>query len=194
MKEILLLNLCEQLQQTKKMCYFFSLPNINVPIYEKVVKGMHKKKHLQKRKTLKPRGDFSHSPSAKKIFLSSFFGAILGLVFMLALILLFSAVALSFDYPHGFLTPLSLFVLGGGAFFGGLFATRKNGGAALLCGALSGVFMLLLLKVILTVLPLARSDVQLQFTQKLISLGAIPLSLLGAFSGLPQSKNKSKHK
>ncbi len=155
---------------------------------------MQKKKHLQKRKACKVRGGSEGVSGTKKILLCSIFGAVAGLVSMLALILIFSAAALSFEYPHEFLTPLSLFSLWAAAFIGGLLATRKNGGTALLCGALNAVLMLLSLKLILMILPLSNSGAAPTLTPKLLSLGAIPFSALGAFLGIPQSKKKSKHR
>ncbi len=155
---------------------------------------MPKKKHSKKRKTSNPKSDAAHSSSIRLVFLSSLFGAVLALAVMLALILLFCAVALAFEYPHKFLTPLSLFSLGAAAFFGGMIATRKNGGSALLCGLLSGALLLLTLKILTVIIPVSQAVSASELTAKLLSLSALPLSALGAFLGVPQSKNKSRHK
>ena len=94
----------------------------------------------------------SFKGGALKASLVGTLGAISIFILMLSI---FSAIGLSFENPHAYISPLSYLAIYGAAFFGGFIATKKNRGHdALLCGLVCGVITTLTLCLLLFIIGL----------------------------------------
>ena len=132
------------------------------------------------------------SGSKTSLIKSAVFGTAVSSLTLTLIILVSAALCLAFDDPHRFVGPLCLFALYSAAFAGGFSAVKRNGGGALLCGALSGVIFALLLWAVLAVLDAVWQTEASGTLQFLLKLSIIPVSVLGAVSGLSFGKNKHK--
>lgn len=81
----------------------------------------------------------------KKIVRPVVFGAAIGAVVCLLLLLGMAALLVAQDLPHGLTTPLAVLAGGAGAFAGGFMAARMSGEKGWLVGLLCGLLLLLLM-------------------------------------------------
>ncbi|HPR40183.1 MAG TPA: TIGR04086 family membrane protein [Oscillospiraceae bacterium] len=78
-------------------------------------------------------------------FLSSLFGAGLGILIAAALMALMSFALAKIDLPAAAVFPMAMVAIGAGSFAGGFLAAQINGSNGLLCGAVAGVLMFLVI-------------------------------------------------
>jgi len=136
----------------------------------------------------------SEGIKAKKLVISAIFGSALGILVFLLMLILFAAMAMLISSPHKFLIPFGFFSVYSSAFFAGLFALKRNGSSnALICGGLCGVFFLLVLWGMLTLVSCAlpSDSASMPFVLKLLT---VPASVIGAFAGMTRGGKKTKKK
>ncbi len=136
----------------------------------------------------------SRSRASKKsgIVGACVFGALVGLIFALALLLIFSAVALGSSNPDALISPLSLTACGVSFFAAGLAASKKRS-APLPCGALSGAMLCAVLWLISLLLGDAASPTYSLPQSLLIRLALIFVAVVGALIGT-NSKGRRKRR
>jgi len=78
-------------------------------------------------------------------FLSSLFGAGLGILIAAALMALMSLAMAKIDLPAAAVFPMAMVAIGTGSFAGGFLAAQINGSNGLLCGAVAGILMFLVI-------------------------------------------------
>lgn len=137
----------------------------------------------------------SEKIKGKKLLLSSVFGALMGMGVLLLMLLIFSGICIFIDNPHKLILPLCFFAIYSSAFFTGLFSLVRNGSSdALLCGALGGTIFMIsvwaIISLICYMLPPDNSSA-LSFIWKPV---IIPVSIIGAFTGLSSKGTKTKRK
>lgn len=147
---------------------------------------------MKKTSTHHRRNPSQNSGSKASLIGSSVFGAAVSAITLTVIILVSAVLCLAFDDPHRFVGPLCLFALYTAAFMGGFSAVKRNGGGALLCGALSGVMFMLLVWAVFAVLDAVWKNGSSGILQFVLKLSLIPVSVIGAVSGLSFGKNKHK--
>ncbi len=122
----------------------------------------------------------------KRLFKAVATGAFCGIIAGILLICLFAGVMLKIGLPSGSVIDAALAVIiGVGAFVGGFIAAKRNKGAGLVAGALTGVAIFLLLVVAAAVRNTA--DLTCWFPIKLAS--AVIGSCLGGILAMRERKH-----
>lgn len=122
----------------------------------------------------------------KRLFKAVATGAFCGIIAGVLLICLFTGVILKIGLPNGaFIDSALAVILGMGAFVGGFIAAKRNKGAGLVVGALTGVAIFLLLVVAAAVRNTA--DLTCWFPIKLAS--AVTGSSLGGILAMRERKH-----
>jgi len=125
---------------------------------------------------------------------SSLKGLLISLVIGLVLVFAAAAVCYSNDDPDKLTIPLSLAALYMSALVAGFTAVRKNGGSALLCGILSGLF-LSAFYIILSLIFKGSHAITSSFPASLGLRALITVfSIFGAFLGLNLKKSGNPKK
>ena len=136
------------------------------------------------KKSIKSHKTSDKSPS-KKILSSSLFGACVGFLCMLTLLMIFSAICLIIPNPHPLILPLCLFSIYASSFFSGFSAVKRNGGRdALLCGGLNGVIYMVVFWLVFAIIKAILGEHGATTLSFILKLLIIPIALIGAFSGL----------
>ncbi len=152
-----------------------------------------------KKKAKKSRAPRKKDTSAKSVggtvplLICSGFGAAIGLAVFFSLLLLLGAACICLPAPHAALAPMCIFAILAASFFSGLAATKRYGGAALLCGLGSGAMLLIGLKLIFFAVALISGGTESAHMHPLLwalCLAAVP----GGFSALKHNKTKFKNK
>ncbi len=128
-----------------------------------------------------------HSVKSRAVAKSGFvgaavFGALVGFIFALTLLLVFCIICLNAQNPDTLISPLALSA-GGVSFFAAGFAASKKRSAPLKCGALSGALLCALFFVISRLLGGAPSCGYSLGVGLLIRLAMICLCIFGATVG-----------
>ena len=137
------------------------------------------------------KGSSSHG-SGKRLLISSVFGAVTGILIFILLVLISSAFCMIPESPHAFIAPLCIFSVYSSAFFSGFAAVKRNGSSALLCGALSGVILMLTVWLASATLGLFLGITTSGASAFIFKLLIVPVSCVGALIGVGQSKDKKK--
>ncbi len=140
----------------------------------------------------KPPRSRSHASKKSGIVGACVFGVAVGLIFAIALLLIFSAVSLGSGDPDALISPLSL-AAGGVSFFTAGFAASKKRSAPLPCGALSGAMLCAVLWLISILLGDSVSSAHSPPQALLIRLAFIFVAVVGALIGT-NSKGKRKRR
>ena len=133
----------------------------------------------------------SFKGGALKASLVGTLGAISIFILMLSI---FSAIGLSFENPHAYISPLSYLAIYGSAFFGGFIATKKNGGrdsllCGLICGSITTAVLCLLLFVVGLILKTESGAISWVFRAL-----TIVFSALGSIVGMKRKTQAKKRK
>lgn len=130
------------------------------------------------------------SAAPRGILPSSLRGLAAALICCAVLMLIVSAIVYSTADPNRYVTPAALTVLYISCFCGGLISAKLNRGAALVCGTLVSVMLLILLfGASLLLDPTLSAEHSLPLAIGLRGI-AIAISILGAFIGAGERKKK----
>lgn len=157
---------------------------------------MHSSNAKKSKKRKKASAAKAHQKEGEKglasLLQSSLFGSLIGLVTAFVLLLGGTAIAMRASDPDAMISPLSLFALYASAFFGGFFALRKNRSSALVCGSLSGAFLLLFF-LVLSFFLRANSETHFpSLVAWLLRIAMLPISAAGGFLGMSQKAKRHK--
>ena len=142
------------------------------------------------------RGNKNKGSEVKMLLMNSGLGALIGFIITILSVLLISALCLLSDNPHVLVTPMCMFSIYSSAFFAGLIAQKKTKGSVLLCGALCGVILALVLIVFSALLRIGI-DTGNEYFSPILKILVIPASLIGALIGAyspKKSKNRRKRR
>lgn len=130
----------------------------------------------------------------KGILPCSAIGTVLSIAFTLLLGFIMAAILYRTADPARYIVPTAFSVLYISALIGGFFASKVNGGSALLCGLLTGA-MLLALTFIISLLVSSELSSDYGIIEN-ISLRAalIVCTILGAFIGITKQHSKKQKK
>lgn len=134
----------------------------------------------------------STNNGAKNLLFSSLFGAVAGILLFVLLVSAFSLVCMIPDNPHPFILPLCFLALYSSAFFAGFISSKRSSSKTLLCAALCGTILMLLIWMLSASLGLAfgiKNPSSITFIYRLL---IIPTSCLGALIEVSSSAKKTK--
>ena len=135
----------------------------------------------------------SHKAKKPRLLYATLWGNIAGLISMIAMLALFSALCTLMPSPHALITPLCFFSIFTSAFLTGLFGVKRNGGRdALICGGICGVAYMLLLWLIFALIGVISGDSGQSTASFIWKLCVPPCSLAGGFFGLKNGNVKSR--
>lgn len=139
----------------------------------------------------------THSPQKQSriatLSISIALGTGVGLLCFSLLIFIFSALCLALDDPHSLTLALSLAAIYLSALAAGFASVRRNHREdALLCGAITGALLTLLLCLLLLLVPVGNDEAGID-NAIILRLLVVPLSVVGSFVGSMQKKLK-RHK
>lgn len=125
---------------------------------------------------------------------ASLIGAIGAIAILILILCIFSAIGLSFENPHAYISPLSYLAIYGSAFFGGFIATKKNGGrdsllCGLICGSITTAVLCLLLFIVGLILKTESGAISWVFRALTIVFAA-----LGSIVGMKRKTQAKKRK
>ena len=141
-------------------------------------KGTHEKKHIAK----------------GGILISSSLGMCIASIILFALITVFSLIGLSFNNPHTYLLPFSLFSIYASAFIGGFCSAKKNKGADfLLCGLICGILIALLYSIIFFVIGIIFNTESAPIAW-LYRAMIVVASTVGSLLGMNKPQKKQRRK
>ena len=130
--------------------------------------------------------------SPKGIMPCSLMGAAFSLIMAVLLGLISAALIYKTADPASFVVPAALSALYISALLGGFFASRLNGGSALLCGLLTGVILAALTFILsLPINESLSSDYKIIESLSLRT-AVIVCTIIGAFIGVTKQNSKSK--
>ncbi len=131
----------------------------------------------------------SRSPQRSGILGASLFGALVGFIFSVALLIAFSFVCLASKNPDSLISPLALIASSISFFAAGLAASKKRS-APLPCGALTGAFMCAVFWVVSRILG-TNTDSGNSFAAALIlRLVLIFICIVGALIGANSGRRR----
>jgi putative membrane protein (TIGR04086 family) len=133
---------------------------------------------------------FAKSGQEKSLILCALRGLLAALLTLFALAALFSAIGLSLDDPGKYTKIFAFASLFAAAFAGGFTSARKKGGATLLCGAATSIFLLALIALAALCFSLAINVSLFAVCSAFVLL----CSVLGANIGLSLHGEKKKRK
>jgi putative membrane protein (TIGR04086 family) len=121
---------------------------------------------------------------------SSLFGAVIGIACAFVLMMIGAFVCYSSGDPHKLIGAVSLVALYLSSLISGFAAVRRNSSSALLCGGLSGAFLMLFF-IVCSIFFDSGSSFDFPVSI-LLRVGIIAVAALGGFSGLKRNTNKRK--
>lgn len=129
-----------------------------------------------------------HAPAA--LLQSALFGSVCGL--LSAALLLFGATLVCYRLadPNAWMTPLALAALFLSSFVAGFAALKRNRASALLCGGMSGLFLMLFFLALSFFFPSTLSPTFSLPISILIRTLMLPTAAIGGFLGLGKPKKR----
>lgn len=125
---------------------------------------------------------------------SSLFGAMIGAIASFVLSLAGAFICFLSNDPNSFVFAAALAALFLSSIIAGFVSVRRRGSSALLCGALSGIFLMIFF-LIVSLFFRSEAETVLKFPlSMLLRLSAVAVSILGGYLGVGRSNKKRRPK